>query len=158
MKKFFNEFREFAMQGNVIDLAVGVIIGGAFSTIVSSLVGDIIMPLIGLLTGGRDFSGLFIALDGKEYASIAAANAVGAGTLNYGTFLQNVINFLIIALCIFATIRIVNSLGKQLSLVHEAEAAKPAPKCPYCLMEIPENATKCPHCTADLPKPAAGEA
>lgn len=158
MKKFFKEFREFAMQGNVMDMAVGVIIGAAFGQIVSSLVSDIIMPLIGLLTGGVDFSGLFVALDGNSYANIAAANDAGVGTLNYGAFLQNIINFLIIALCIFLVIRAINRFTKQVFPAKEEAQPAPAPKCPYCLMEIPENATKCPYCTADLPKPAHAEA
>lgn len=157
MKKFFTEFKEFAMQGNVMDMAVGVIIGAAFGKIVSSLVSDIIMPLIGLLTGGVDFGGLFVALDGGSYVSAAAANALGVGTLNYGAFLQNIIDFIIIALCIFVALRAINGLGKQFMHGKEEKPA-PKPKCPYCLMEIPEHATKCPYCTADLPQPAEAKA
>lgn len=154
MKKFWKDFTAFAMQGNVINLAVGVIIGGAFNTIVTSLVNDIIMPLIGLLTGGVNVAGLFVSLDGNSYPSIAAAQAAGAGTLNYGAFLQNIINFLIIALSIFVAVRLITKLSKRLSLTKEEEAA-PKPLCPYCNMEIPAGATKCPYCTADLPAPAA---
>lgn len=150
MKKFFKEFAAFAMQGNVINLAVGVIIGGAFNKIVSSLVSDIIMPLIGLLTGGLDFAGLYVSLNGKQYANLAAATADGAATLNYGAFLQNVIDFLIVALSIFLAIRAIMSLMKQTSLVKEQEAP-PKHLCPYCKFEIPEDATRCPYCTAELP-------
>ena len=101
MKKFFEEFRRFCIRGNVMELATGVMIGGAFSSIVSSLVNDILMPLIGLMTGGADLNGLFVALDFQSYPSIEAAQAAGVGTLNYGAFLQATINFLIIALCVF---------------------------------------------------------
>ena len=110
MKKFFEEFRRFCVRGNVMELATGVMIGGAFSSIVSSLVNDILMPLIGLLTGGADLSGLFVALDFQSYPSIEAAQAAGVGTLNYGAFLQAAINFLIIALCVFLAVRAMNRL------------------------------------------------
>ena len=115
------EFKEFAMRGNVVDLAVGFILGGAFSTIVSSLVNDVIMPPIGLMMGGVDFSGLFIALDGQNYESLAAAQEVGAATINYGLFINNVISFLIVALALFFLIKGMNSMKKK------EEAAPAAP-------------------------------
>lgn len=146
MKKFLKEFKEFAVKGNVIDMAVGVIIGGAFGKIVSSLVGDVFMPLIGLLTGGFNISGAFIALDGNHYATLEAATEAGAATLNYGAFIQSVIDFLIIALCIFLFIRLINKL-------HRKEEAAPAPQprlCPFCRQPIADDATRCPHCTSEL--------
>ena len=146
MKKFFNDFKAFVMRGNVLDLAVGVMIGGAFGSIVSSLVNDILMPVIGLISGGFNISGAFLALDGKTYASQDAAVAAGAGTLNYGMFLQKVIDFLIMAFCIFLVVRLV---GKLLVKKPEAPAKEPR-KCPFCLEEIDEKATRCPHCTSVL--------
>ncbi len=146
MKKFLKEFKEFAVKGNVIDMAVGVIIGGAFGKIVSSLVGDVFMPLIGLLTGGFNISGAFVALDGNHYATVEAAVEAGAATLNYGAFIQSVIDFLIIALCIFLFVKLVNKLHKQ-------EEAAPAPQprlCPFCRQPIADDATRCPHCTSEL--------
>ena len=108
MKKFLNEFKAFAMKGNVLDMAVGVIIASAFGKIVSSLVSDIFMPIIGIITGGINISGAFYALDGQSYASLEEANTAGVATLNYGAFLQNVIDFIIIALCIFLVIKLIN--------------------------------------------------
>ena len=146
----WKEFKEFAMRGNVVDLAVGVIIGGAFGAIVNSLVNDIIMPPIGLLLGQVDFSELFIVLKGVgSYATLAAAQEAGAVTLNYGVFINTVINFLIIALAVFLLVRAVNRLQRQ-----EEEAEAPAgpmmKECPYCLSTIPIKATRCPHCTSEL--------
>lgn len=146
MKKFFNDFKAFAMRGNVVDMAVGVIIGGAFGKIVSSLVADIFMPLIGMLTGGIDISGAFYALDGGAYASAQAAADAGVGTLNYGVFLQNVIDFLLIALCIFLMIKLIARV-----MPAKAEPPKEEPRlCPYCKAEIHKDATRCPHCTSAL--------
>ena len=141
----FNEFKQFIMRGNVVDLAVGVVIGAAFGKIVASFVEDILMPPIGLALGKVDFSNLFINLSGKDYPSVAAAKAAGAATLNYGIFLNNILNFLIIAFAIFLLI-------KQVNRMHEpVPAAAPATKdCPRCLSAIPLKATKCAHCTADL--------
>jgi large conductance mechanosensitive channel len=139
----FKEFKEFAMRGSVLDLAVGVIIGAAFGKIVASLVDDIIMPPIGRLIGGVDFSNLFINLkEGPHYDTIAAAKAAGMPTWNYGAFINNIINFLIIAFAIFLVVRIVNRW-----------MPKPAPPvtnkdCPYCAMAIPIAAKKCGHCTS----------
>lgn len=148
MKNFIKEFKEFIARGNVLDLAIGVIIGGAFGKIVSSLVDDIIMPLIGVITGGVDFTQKYIALDGKTYESLAKAKESTA-VFAYGNFIQNIVNFLIIALVIFIIIKNVNkiqSLGKK-----EEEAAAPTTKeCPYCKSEIPIEATRCPHCTSEL--------
>ncbi len=127
------EFRDFAMRGNVMDLAVGVIIGGAFGKIVSSLVGDILMPLIGLIIGGIDFSGL--------------AFTVGSAKVTYGNFINNIIDFIIIAFVIFLMVRAMNKMQKP------APAAAPTTKdCPYCFTAIPIQATRCPHCTSELKK------
>lgn len=140
------EFEQFALQGNVLDLAVGVMIGGAFSTIVSSLVSDIFMPIIGLITGGIDFSGLFVALDGQHYASAQAATDAGVGVLSYGAFITNVINFILIALVIFLFVKMVNRL------THKEPAAPPEPTrvCPFCKTTINAAATRCPNCTSEL--------
>lgn len=146
MKKFFKDFKDFAMQGNVIDLAVGVMIGGAFGKIVSSLVGDIFMPLIGLVTGGVDLNGLFFALDGKSYASVQAATDAGVGVLNYGAFLTNVIDFVLIALCVFFFVRLVNKLMPK----KPAAPSVPTRDCPFCKTTINAEATRCPNCTSEL--------
>ena len=139
------EFRDFVMRGNVVDLAIGVIIGGAFGKIVSSLVTDVIMPPIGLLLHGVDFSNLFISLNGQAFATIADAQKAGAPTLNYGNFINNVIDFLIVALVIFLMIRAINRLKRP------APAAAPTTKdCPYCFSAIPIKATRCPQCTSQL--------
>ena len=142
---FFKEFKEFAVKGNVIDLAVGVIIGGAFGKIVTSLVNDVVMPVITLITGNESFENLFIALDGSNYATYDIAKEAGAPTLNYGLFLSNIIDFLLIAFVIFIFIRQINRFKK-----------KPAPtpvttkECPYCRTGIHIEASKCPNCTSDL--------
>lgn len=146
MKKFVQEFKEFALKGNVLDMAIGVIVGGAFGKIVSSLVSDLFMPVIGLITGGHNIGGLFYALDGNHYASIEAAQEAGVGTLNYGAFIQNVIDFLIIALCIFLFVKLINRV-----LPKKKEEPAPAPRlCPYCFQPVDEKATRCPHCTSEL--------
>ncbi len=148
-KGFIGEFKKFIMRGNVIDMAVGVVIGGAFSSIVTSLVNDIIMPLISRVTGGIDFSNWFIALDGSHYKTLKAATEAGAATLNYGAFLSAVINFLIIAFCIFSVIKAMNTMGDRLRGPKEEEA--PTTKiCPFCKSEIDIEATRCPHCTSLL--------
>lgn len=141
----FNEFKQFVMRGNVVDLAIGVVIGAAFGKIVTSFVEDVLMPPIGLAVGRVDFSNLFINLSGKDYPSVAAAKAAGAATLNYGIFINNVLNFLIIAFAIFLLIRQINRLQTP------APGTAPATKdCPHCLSSIPLKATKCAHCTAEL--------
>ncbi len=145
------EFREFAMRGNVVDMAVGIVIGAAFGTIVSSFVSDIIMPPVGLLLGNVDFSSLFIVLkEGKvagPYASLAAAKAAGAVTVNIGVFINTVISFFIIAFSVFVVIRSINRLRRK------EEVPPPSPvtkECPYCFSVIPVKAVRCAHCTSDL--------
>jgi large conductance mechanosensitive channel len=141
------EFKDFIMRGNVLDLAIGVIIGGAFGKIISSLVTDVLMPPIGMLLGKVDFSNLFINLSGGSYASLADAQSAGAATLNYGLFINNIINFLIIALVIFLIIKQVNRFTKP------AEKPAPAPttkECPFCYSSIPIKASRCPNCTSQL--------
>ena len=140
------EFKNFIMRGNVMDLAVAVIIGAAFGKIISSLVNDVIMPPIGLLLGKVDFSNLYINMSGTQYSSLAEAQAAGAPTLNYGIFLNNVVDFLIVALVIFLIIRAINKIPKK--------AEKPAEvttrDCPYCMTSISKKATRCPHCTSEV--------
>lgn len=141
------DFKKFAMRGNVVDLAVGVVVGGAFGKIVTSFVNDIIMPLLGLLVGGLDFTNLFIALDGKNYPTLEAAQANGAPTLNYGLFISTVIDFLIIAFSIFMVIKWFNRFKKKEEEVVQEPTTK---ECDFCKTEIHINATRCPHCTSEL--------
>lgn len=138
------EFKEFAMRGNVLDMAIGIIIGAAFGKIVSSFVNDLLMPPIGLLLGKVDFSNLFVNLSGQSYDSLAAAKAAGAATLNYGLFLNSVIDFVIVAFAIFLLIRQVNRFKR------EPEKVPTTKECPYCCSEIPVKAVRCAHCTAEL--------
>jgi len=139
------EFRDFVMRGSVVDLAVGVIIGGAFGKIVSSLVTDMIMPPVGMLLNGVDFSNLFVSLNGQAYATLTDAQKAGAPTLNYGSFINNIIDFIIVALVIFVMIRAINRLQRP------APAAAPTTKdCPHCFSAIPVKATRCPNCTSQL--------
>ena len=140
------EFKQFAMRGNVVDLAVGVIIGAAFGKIITSLVNDILMPPIGLLLGKVDFSNLFITLSGKKFTTLAQAQDAGSVTINIGIFLNTIIDFLIVSLAIFLLIRQLNKLEE----VDEKPAEVTTKKCPYCLTEIPVEATRCPACTSDL--------
>ncbi len=154
--KIVKEFKEFIMRGNVMDLAVGVIIGGAFGAIVTAFIDNMIMPFIGLLTGGMDFSQQFIVLkapDGMEASqikSIEQAKEVGANVWGYGAFITAVINFLIIALVIFLIVKAVN---KASNLRKKEEEAEPTTKvCPFCCTEIDIKATRCPHCTSELPE------
>jgi large conductance mechanosensitive channel len=140
------EFKEFAMRGNVVDMAVGIIIGAAFGAIVKSLVTDIIMPPIGLLLGNVDFSNLFVVLKGAgSYGTIAEAQAAGAVTLNYGIFVNTIINFVIVAFAIFMVVKNMNRLKRQ-----EPSPEPTTKECPYCLSAIPLNATRCPFCTSEL--------
>ena len=154
MKKtngFMAEFKTFIMRGNVVDLAVGVIIGAAFQAIIKSLVDDVVMPVIGLITGGLDFSNLFVALDGNEYETLAAAQEAGAATLNYGNFIGAIFNFIIMAFVIFCLVKAINTLREKTEKkVEEAPAAPTTKKCPYCKSEIDIEATKCPNCTSDV--------
>ena len=147
MSKIGEEFKEFIMRGNVMDMAVGVIIGGAFSSIVSSLVDDVLMPVITLATGKVSFTDLFVALDGGSYKTLAEAQEAGASVLAYGNFIQMVVQFLIIAFFIFMVVKGINKLRKP----------APAPEvttkiCPYCKSEIHKDAVKCPHCASALDK------
>jgi large conductance mechanosensitive channel len=143
------EFKAFVMRGNVLDLAVGIIIGASFGTIVKSLVDDVIMPPIGLALGNVDFANLFVLLKPglkapAPYATVADAQAAGAVTINYGNFVNNVVTFIIVAFVVFLIVRVANRLKPQ-------DAAAPSTKdCPYCRMAIPVTATRCPHCTSDL--------
>jgi large conductance mechanosensitive channel len=154
MAQMLKEFRDFAMKGNVMDMAVGIIIGGAFGKIVSSLVNDVIMPPIGMLLGKVDFSNLFINLSGEHYASLADAKTAGAATVNYGLFLNTVIDFIIVAFAIFLMVKWINKMRAATeALEKKPEAAPVAPttkECPYCLSTIPIKAIRCAHCTADL--------
>lgn len=141
------EFKAFAMRGNVIDLAVGVVIGGAFGKIVTSLVNDIIMPLVGLLLGKLDFTNLFIILGDGSFKTLEEAKAAGVATLNYGLFINNIIDFIIVAFSIFVVVRQMNKLTKK----KEEPAPAPTTKtCRYCFSEVHIDATKCPHCTSSL--------
>ncbi|WP_051689378.1 large conductance mechanosensitive channel protein MscL [Butyrivibrio sp. AE2032] len=148
-KGLAGEFREFIMRGNVMDMAVGVIIGGAFQKIISSLVDDIIMPLISVLTGGIDFNNKFVVLDGGSYATLEAAKEAGAATLNYGTFITVVINFILMALVIFFLVKTMNNISNKFAK-EEAEAPATTKICPRCKSEINIEATRCPHCTSEL--------
>jgi large conductance mechanosensitive channel len=141
----FGEFKQFIQRGNVVDLAIGVVIGAAFGKIVTSFVEDILMPPIGLALGSVDFSNLFINLSGKDYPSVAAAKAAGAATLNYGIFFNNILNFVIIAFAVFLLVKQINRMQAP------APAAAPSTKdCPYCLSAVPFKATKCAHCTSEI--------
>lgn len=143
----FKEFKEFAMRGNVIDMAVGVIFGAAFGKIVSSAVADIVMPLVGLVAGKVDFKNMYVILSGPKgpFPTLEAAQAAGATTLNYGLFTGAIFDFLIIALCLFLFIKMINRLRKQ-----EEEASPKTKECVFCFTEIPIQAKRCPHCTSEL--------
>ena len=144
--QMLDEFKKFAMRGNVVDMAVGIVIGAAFGKIVSSFVSDIMMPPLGLALGGMDFSGLFFTLGSGEYATLAAAKAAGAPTLNYGLFINTLIDFTIVAFALFMVIKAMNRLKKE-----EVPAAAPAVKtCPECLSEIPLEARRCKFCSSVL--------
>jgi large conductance mechanosensitive channel len=141
----FKEFKAFAMRGNVLDMAIGIIIGAAFGKIITSLVADVIMPPIGLVVGRVDFSSLFLNISGKSYSTLADAKAAGAATINYGMFLNTVIDFLIVAIVIFLLVQQVNRWNKP------APAPAPTTKdCPYCATAIPLKATRCPNCTSEI--------
>lgn len=140
------EFKEFALKGNMIDLAVGVIIGGAFNSLVTSLVDNIIMPVISIFTGKIDFSNLFLSLDGKEYDTLAQAQKAGAATLNYGTFITGLLNFIIMAFVVFLLIKAMNKLRTHNEVPQEATTKI----CPHCKSEIHIDADRCPHCTSKL--------
>ena len=135
------EFREFAMKGSLLDMAIGIILGLAFGTIITSFVNDILMPPIGMLLGKVDFSNLFINLSGQNFTSLAAAKAAGAPVIGYGAFLNTVINFLIVAFVLFLVVRQVNRMRGPLPGTKD---------CPYCMTKIPDKATRCPDCTSQL--------
>jgi large conductance mechanosensitive channel len=140
------EFKEFAMRGNVLDMAIGIIMGAAFGKIITSLVNDIVMPPIGLLLGKVDFSNLFINLSAKPYVKLAEAKAVGAATINYGLFVNTVLDFIIVAFAIFLLVKQINLMKRQ-----KEEVPVPITKeCPYCFSSIPLKAMRCPHCTSEL--------
>ena len=142
----WKEFREFAARGNVIDLAVGVIIGAAFGKIVSSLVNDIVMPPIGMALGRVDFKNLFVALNGQQYTSVADAQKAGAATINYGIFLNTVLEFVIVAFVVFLLVRQINRMKQPVPAAPE----QPVRDCPFCLTRIPVGASRCPACTSEL--------
>lgn len=139
------EFKKFISRGNVIDLAIGVIIGGAFGKIITSLVDDILMPPLGMLLGKVDFTNLFASLTGTKYATLAEAQAAGAPTLNYGLFIKNIVDFVLVALVIFFVIRAINRLSKK-----EEQPAPQTRECPHCLSQIPLKASRCPACTSEV--------
>jgi len=147
----FKEFKDFAMRGNVVDMAVGIIIGGAFGTIAKSLVSDVLMPPIGLLLGGVDFSNLFVVLSQGDpvgpYVALADAQAAGAVSINYGIFINNVVSFLIVAFAVFLLIRGINALQRK---EEEAPPKATEKECPYCVSKIPIAARRCAHCTSEL--------
>lgn len=150
-KGFGAEFKKFIMRGNVIDLAVGVIVGGAFQAIVKSLVDDVVMPVISLATKGIDFANWFVALDGKEYATLEAAQEAGAAVLSYGNFISAILNFLIMAFVVFLLVKGINAVAdKAKKKEEEAPSAPTTKECPYCKSEIALEATRCPNCTSQL--------
>lgn len=153
MGKFMKDFKAFALKGNVVDMAVGVVVGGAFGKIVTSLVNDLVMPLLSLLTGGTNVSGMFLLLkaapEGTVVETIDQAKELGLATFNYGNFIQTVIDFLLIALSIFLCIRLISKLHKK----KEEPAPAPAPRlCPFCCQPVDDKATRCHHCTSELPE------
>ena len=151
MKKMMNEFKQFAIKGNMIDLAVGMIIGTSFNKIVSSLVNDMIMPLLGIFTGKIDFAKLYIALDGNTYESLTAAEEAGAACFRYGAFLAGLLDFVIMAFIVFLFVRGINKL-REANKEPEAPKAPTTKVCPFCKSEISLEATRCPHCTSELEK------
>ena len=147
MKKFFQEFREFAIQGNMMAMAVGIIIGGAFTAIVTSLVDHIINPVLGIFIGGIDFTNLFYALDGNKYATVEAAQEAGVGVIQYGAFIMAIINFIIIAIVVFCMLKVVNNMSEKLKKQKEEEAPT-TKECPFCKTDIAIAASRCPNCTS----------
>ena len=147
MRKIFEEFKEFAVRGNVVDMAVGILVGAAFGKIVSSLVEDIVMPPLSLIKGKVDFSNLYINLSGETYSSLQKAKEAGAATINYGLFINNIISFLIVAVCIFFIVKQINNLKRK----EDVDSIAPTQKsCPYCHSSISIKATRCPQCTSQL--------
>ena len=148
MKDILKEFKEFAIRGSVIDLAVGIVVGGAFNKIISSFVTDVMMPPIGLLLGKVDFSNLYISLTGRRFSSLAEAQLAGIPTLNYGIFINNLISFIITAFAVFLLIKLINKLHRQEGI--SKESVPETKECPFCLSTIPIKARKCRECTSDL--------
>jgi len=149
--RVLDEFKEFAVRGNVIDMAVGIIIGAAFGKIVNSLVKDIVMPPVGVMTGGIDFTNHFLSISGKSYETLAEAQAAGAATLNYGVFLNTIITFLIVAICVFFLVKQINQLKRKEDVASIAPTQK---SCPFCLSSISIKATRCAFCTSQLSEAA----
>ena len=145
----WKDFKAFAFKGNVVDMAVGVMIGGAFGKIVTSVVNDLFMPVISLITGNIDFNNLFVAMDGNTYATVEAATEAGVAVFKYGTFISTVVDFLLMAICVFAFVKLISKMHRKKV---EEPAPEPAPVrlCPFCKMEIADEATRCPHCTSEL--------
>lgn len=153
MNKFIKEFKQFAVQGNMLDMAVGMIIGSAFKDIVNSVVNDLIMPIVSIFTGKIDFSNMFIALDGNTYATLADAEAVDAAVFKYGLFITEIINFVILVFVIFMMVKGINKIRTAAEHKPEEPAAPAEPTekvCPYCQSTISIKATRCPHCTSEL--------
>jgi large conductance mechanosensitive channel len=148
------KFRDFAIKGNVVDMAVGIVIGASFGKIATSLVNDVIMPPIGLLLGKVDFNSLFVSLDGKTYASLDAAKKAGAATFNYGAFINTVLDFLIVAFAMFLIVQWYQTMAERFQEPIPVEPPKTR-DCPYCMSQIPIAATRCPHCTSQLEQPQA---
>jgi large conductance mechanosensitive channel len=147
MKKFLKDFKEFAMKGNVLDMAIGIIIGIAFGAIITSLVNDVLMPPFGFLLGDLDFTNLFVSISGTPYSSLEEAVAAGAPIIKYGIFINTIVNFIIVALIIFLLVRGINRLKRPEPKVEEEPTTK---ECPYCISSIPIKATRCPYCTSEL--------
>lgn len=149
-KGFINDFKQFATKGNVIDMAVGVMVANAFTKIVNSLVNDIITPALSILTGKMDYTNLFVALDGNTYATLEEAKAAGASVISYGTFITNVVNFFMIALCLYIFLKVMFKVKDARKKEEVKEEIATTKKCPYCLNEVPLEATRCGHCTSML--------
>lgn len=146
MAKFWNDFKAFAFKGNIIDLAVGVMIGGAFGKITTSFVNDVVMPAISVFMGGSDLASKFVALDGNTYPTLEAAKTAGAACITYGSFIQTIIDFFIIALFVFMMVRLIAKFHKE----KPAPAPEPKRLCPFCKQEVDKEATRCHHCTSEI--------
>ena len=147
------KFRDFAVKGNVVDMAVGIVIGASFGKIATSLVTDVIMPPVGLLLGQVDFNNLYVSLNGKYYPSLAAARKAGAVTLNYGAFVNTILDFIIVALAMYLIVQWYQSVAERFQ--EPVAEAPPTRECPFCISQIPQAATRCPHCTSQLDQPKA---
>ncbi len=150
MCKLLKEFKDFAVKGDALSMAVGLMIGSGFSGIVSSVVNDLFMPVVGLITGGVDFSNLFLSLNGQHYDTLDQAKAAGAPVLAYGSFLTTVLDFVLLALCVFVVVKLMNAVKERAVKPAPAEPAKQPRLCPYCYGEVHEKATRCAHCGAEI--------